>query len=227
VGLVVFSSVYGDYEDPKPTGPSSLVERWVMYTDDPNLDAPGWDVRIEPRPGEPPFLAAKARKCHPPEDCAKSLWIDGSILVHSEQLFADALELLETCDLATFRHPYRDCILDEAVESEYTPRYRGQRVLWQAAKYMTQGHPRHWGLYSSGIIARNHTADVMLASHLWHNECRVTTQDQVSLPVIVRQAGLEVRLFDGLGRGGIYDNPSFTVVAHKLVLPMGTPEAAQ
>ena len=225
--ITVYTAIYGSYEDPKPAPTTPLVDRWLMYTDDANIEAPGWEVIHEPRPDEPPFLAAKYRKCHPPE-CGRSLWLDASIWLRDEHILFDALELLESCDIATFRHPYRDCILDEAIESEYTPRYRGQKVLRQATKMLEAGHPRHWGLYSTGIIARNHTPEVLELGHEWWLRCSAETcQDQVSFPFVVRNAGLKVKLFDEMGRGGIYSNPSFLVGKHKLALPIGTPEAAQ
>jgi len=234
MSLTVYTSCYGLYEDPKPIHASPLVDRWLFYTDSEETAAAaremGWEAHIEPRPGEPPFLAAKLRKCHPPEGCEHSLWLDGSVLVRSDALFYDALLMLERgimCDIATYKHPYRDCILDEAIESEYTPRYRTQRVLWQAAKYMQAGHPRHGGLYSTGIIARTHTPEVLELGKRWWKECQVTCQDQVSFPVVAREYGKNIGVFDNLGHGGIYDSPSFLVCAHKRELPMGTPEAAQ
>ena len=90
--------------------------------------------------------------------------------------------------IAQFAHPWRDCIYAEAEASVSLPKYDGQPVTEQAACYRRLGHPEHWGLWASGLIARQHTPEVKAHGAAWTRETDMwTLQCQISEPFVLPQ----------------------------------------
>lgn len=204
--VAIYSALYGGYDSVKPIDAGVPA---YMFTDQPDLDAPGWTVihrphRIVSRNGPAelvgPMLAHKWWKTHPDEAISiatnaiwatgmwRSIWIDASIT--PEPGFVDkALAALGNDHWAMVPHPWRTCIYTEADYSASLARYAGlaDRIRVQAAFYRSIGHPADNGLIATGVNVRRHTANVLHVSRLWWQECLTWThQDQISLPVLLR-----------------------------------------
>jgi TOD1/MUCI70, glycosyltransferase-like domain len=189
----IICAIFGGYDLLKPVCPQTVDVELVLVTDDPGLGDHmlGWRVVYTPVPDVPPMRAAKQAKLCPWEyiDAGASVWIDGSVMVTSPTLVADFLAA--AAPVASFTHPDRDCLYLEAEASAGLGRYAGEPVLAQAACYRAQGHPEHWGLWETTILARRHTPEVVKAGYAWQAEIsRWSSQDQVSFPYVMRQAGL-------------------------------------
>jgi hypothetical protein len=178
-----------------------------MMTDDPKLVAPGWTVQVadhwgtSPGGSSPygPMLRAKYWKTHPVAVTGSradvSLYLDASMTVTTQEYVNLCLSALGDADWVMMRHPHRSCIYDEATYSATLPRYRGARLAEQVAYYRdVLHHPAGWGLFANGAIVRRHTPVVRELGQLWWQECTQRTwQDQVSLPVLVRLMGDQLR----------------------------------
>ena len=192
--MIVYSSIYGGFDAPKPVPAHPAVTEWRLYTDDPELVAPGWTVVVEPRPDLTARMAAKFRKCHPPEDAGVSLYLDGSVRLLSGGLIDAALAGLETADWCMYEHPDRRDILAEADAAALMPKYQCERLHEQVASYRSVGD----GLWAAGILARRHTPAVLGASRDWWEECaRWTTEDQLSLPYVLARRGVAAHALPG------------------------------
>jgi hypothetical protein len=197
VRIAVYSALYGGYEQPKPL-PKVLPCFGYLFTDDPDLEAPGWHVIYEPKPVtipelDTPMMQAKWWKTHPREALGYTadvaVWIDASVTVEP-WFITTCLTALRDDDWAMVKHPGRDCIYDEAAYSKTLPRYGGAKLDEQTAYYREIGHPEHWGLFANGVSVRRLTPAVLDVSRQWWWECATRSwQDQVSLPVLVRLAG--------------------------------------
>jgi hypothetical protein len=65
-------------------------------------------------------------------------------------------------------------------------------AAWQTRRYRDAGHPEHWGLWASGVIARKHTAAVKRMGAAWSREVEAgSARDQVSQPYVLRAAKLK------------------------------------
>ncbi len=198
VGL--YTAVYGNYDDPRSAPILPVPCR--LFTDEPgdfDVDL-GWDVwgigpKVEDSEGkihEPTnMLRHKFWKTHPAAafpDAEISIWVDGSIEITDPDFVDKALDYLGDADWMTMKHPWRDCVYDEAVFSAQLSRYDGVRLTQQADFYRDViGHPVHWGLPATGILVRRHTEAVVEMGEQWWDEClHWTHQDQVSLPVLAR-----------------------------------------
>jgi hypothetical protein len=197
VQAAILSAVYDAYDTVKPTLPQQGLDvEWVLVTDDEALyygdtDPLGWQIVYEPRPGLHPNRAAKHPKMLPCDYTAadRSVWVDASFAVVSATFAADVLE--HANPLAQFVHPWRGCALAEADASAMIPKYAGEPITEQAAAYRAAGHPVGWGLWATGVIARQHTPEVVAWGKAWLAEIeRWSFQDQISHPYACRLHGL-------------------------------------
>jgi hypothetical protein len=173
---------------------------WVLVTDDASLrnGTLGWRVVHLPQPGVHPNRAAKGPKLRPWEHTSApaSVWVDASFRVTSPDFVAGALSytsaVLSSLAIAQFVHPWRDCVYTEAEESAKLAKYAGEDFGPQVKDARGTGHPDHWGLWATGVIARQHDSlKVFDLGKDWADLIdRFTFQDQVSQPVALRCAGL-------------------------------------
>jgi alkaline ceramidase TOD1/glycosyltransferase MUCI70-like protein len=194
----ILSAIYSagapePYDTPKPPREQDGAEvEWLMVTDDPALDAPGWEVLFHPRPGVHPNRAAKAPKMLPWNytDADLSIWIDASFRVVSPTFVTDVLAHAKP--LAQFVHPWRSDLYLEAEASLGIPKYAGEPIREQMAHYLAEKMPLDFGLWATGVIARDHTFPaVVKLGERWLEECnRWSFQDQLSEPFVLREIGL-------------------------------------
>jgi O-antigen biosynthesis protein len=225
--MIVYTSIYGEYDDPKPVLTHATVTDWILYTDSAktfNLaEKAGWKAIFESRhESENPRIQAKWRKFHPPgagggarEELATSLYIDGSIRLRSNGLIDVALTALDANNWAMYCHNECDNLVDQITLCEAKPKYAYiiDKMKEQLAYYTEKekelcppnilNHP-----WAGGIIARRHTKAVLDASHDWWLECvKWTEQDQLSLPIVLARHGIKpITLTDG---GSLYTNVHF------------------
>ncbi len=192
--LAAVCAIYGGYDliPPVPEG----VDDAVLVTDVPVRS--GWRNVVDPS-GAHPRLAAKRPRCRPDlyTDCEASLWMDGSIHVLDDRFITLVRSQLEDHEIVLWDHPEdRDCFLAEARHCHDWPKYRDGPLLEQAAHYVAAGMPEHFGLWATGSIARRHTDRMRALGDAWLAEMeRWTIQDQVSLPYLFWQEGIEPGTF--------------------------------
>ena len=191
----IVSAIYASYDTLKPVMPQAGVNvDWVLVTDDESLRSGtlGWRVIHLPRPGVHPNRAAKQPKLFPWEftPAPASVWIDASFRVTSPDFVRDVLDLAQP--IAQFVHPWRDCLFSEAEESAKLAKYAGEDFEPQVKEYRHLRYPENWGLWATGVIARQHgDPHVVNMSDYWSEMIDVFTfQDQVSQPVALRFYGL-------------------------------------
>jgi hypothetical protein len=210
---VCYTAVFGHYDTLGPAPAIPGIE-CVAFTDDPDLCAPGWDVRVIPAAGHHPRMAAKRFKLLPHvylPDAERTVWVDGGHRISGSQAVEQALSHVGPAGIALHRHPGRDCIYDEALASLQFAKYDGQPICDQAAAYRRQKHPEHWGLWACGSIARVRSDALDAAMDDWWNENVLWSyQDQISFPVVMRRAGLRPAEFPYQQ----YASPWFSVGGH-------------
>jgi Protein of unknown function (DUF616) len=195
VSVAVITAVFGGYDDPPTATPQTIdVSDWVLVTDQP-LDVPGWRTIIEPRPHVHPNIAAKVPKFMPHlyTDAERTVWVDANIEFAPgfvERLMAAVGEM----PIAQYRHPLRSDITPEWFDaSAWQPKYEGLNQAAQVAHYQRLGLPADYGLWATGVIARDHrTYPGALAEFgaAWLAECvRWGYQDQISEPWLLWRRG--------------------------------------
>lgn len=204
--VAVVSAVFGRYDEPvfvEQTVPCD----YLLVTDGQCLVPAGWQHE-NINPGKlDPRLAAKFPKCTPWRfiDADLWVWMDGS-MVPEPHLVETFLDCLADQDVAFYIHPERDTISSEAQKSAELRKYPGLPVREQVQHYINGGHPDGWGLWAAGIYIWRNTLAVRQMGEYWLREiCRWTVQDQLSLPVALRQVDLRPTPLPGtLLRNGLF-----------------------
>jgi hypothetical protein len=190
--VTFISACYGRYDSIKQpvTQAGVTVEDWILVTDEPEIDAPGWTVVVEPRPHLHPNVAAKIPKFRPDlyTDAPHTIWVDASALIQPTL----AERVLDRLNVSTFwvmfPHPNRYRISDEVVASRGLPKYDDLPLEKQVQSYFDKGYPDGHSLWASGVIGR-HNDDVALNQRVgdeWLMEVnRWGFQDQLSLPYVL------------------------------------------
>lgn len=196
--VTVITAIYDDFDDLKPTLAQEDADvEWICVTDR-ERESNGWRVWVEPKPELHPSLAVRWPKALPwlYADTYWSIWIDASFLIKSPRMVADMIPFARP--IAQFKHYLRDCIYAEAEASKVLPKYQGLKLDEQVASYRESrdedagsrydgvnipGHPEHWGLWATGVIARQHTPAVINFGNAWLRQSeRWGFQDQISEP---------------------------------------------
>lgn len=121
-------------------------------------------------------------------DSEWSVWVDGDIRVSPEKE-KELIEELKASDksIGFFKHPWRDCIYEEAAEIVRLKKDDEARVLPQMARYKAEGYPEHNGLVAGGIVVRHHTEEMKRLNERWFIEiCLGSRRDQLSIPYVFR-----------------------------------------
>lgn len=192
--VAIITAIYDRYDILKPTLSQSVDVEWICVHDDwamGNRKHNGWQTVYEPRTHLHPNRAAKTPKCLPwlYTDASASIWIDASFQVKSSHFADDVIHYADP--IAQFPHPWRDCAYAEARECIAIPKYAKETLQDQIDVYEEYGHPEAWGLWATGVIARQHTPEVIQMGFDWlANIYRYSYQDQVSHPFVCRSNGL-------------------------------------
>lgn len=199
--IAIVTANFGAYDTIKPPLPQDgIAVEWVCVTDDPASVPDGWNVVHHVLPELSPVRAAKGAKFQPWRYTAPgttaSIWVDASYRITSPRFAVETLALADP--IAQFVHPWRDCVYSEAAHSRTLLKYAGEPIGLQVQEYAHLGHPRHWGLWAAGVIARQHTPEVRKMGELWQRHVdNWSHQDQISEPYVLRMCGLRPAALPG------------------------------
>ncbi len=148
---------------------------------------------------------------HHPEavtDDEVTVSLGGNFTIHVPDLEQRCTEELGDDDVILIRHPWRDCIYTEAeaakIDWRWSPDYSGQDMAGQVASYREAGHPEHWGLFHGGMVVRRASTAMRAFDAAWWAEyCRWSSQDQLSLPYLLRRSGIRWHTYDPFAAGWV------------------------
>lgn len=193
----IITAVFGDYDEPKVQPEIADVDEWILVTDNPAIDAPGWNVKVCNFADFHPRLTAKIPKFMPWlfTDQERSIWIDGSAQIVEPQGFVEWAYSTGR-DVAMHAHPQRNNIWDESKAST-GPKYDFQPIAEQV-DYYSLLDPDIPNLWATGCIAWTHSPLTREFGSAWFNECFLwSTQDQLSLPWLAKQLGVKIGTLPG------------------------------
>ena len=160
---------------------------YVCFTDDPDLRSDHWQIVLRSCELLDATRAAKRIKALPHRFLPQydwSLYLDNTVRLKSSprDLFERFLARAES-PLACFKHPWRDCVYDEAEAVLGLGMDDPTRVQRQMAFYRYLGYPAHAGLAKSTILLRRHRDPALITvMERWHEQVLYhSLRDQLSL----------------------------------------------
>ena len=149
-----------------------------------------WDIREVPLKYDN-RLTSKWYKMHPHlvfpgED---TVWIDGTFIPRETSPLGAV-----TTNLVLRKHADRNCLYDEAATClnrvKGNPSMIPEDIIRQVAAYRSEGMPKHYGLYQSGVLYR--TPEARLFNEAWWKQVTAfSIRDQISLPYVLWKENIQ------------------------------------
>jgi hypothetical protein len=201
--FVVYTVMTGYKEDIRNPFPDNSVgyER-ICFTDNPKLQSQDWSIVLMDNHYLKPERESRRAKLLPHlflADFDYSLYIDNIV-----EFKVDPLDILNQyinseSPFICFKHPWRDCIYEEAegliqigMDDEY-------RIREQIDFYRSQGFPEHQGLIAGTVLLRKHldTKLIELSEEWFNHVLRYGRRDQLSFNFVAWHRKFKYSLFDG------------------------------
>lgn len=188
--VVLVSAIFGGRDEPARLPPLD-VDKCVLFTDAVTAP-PGWTVVRQPTSNDPRRAARKVKTLALDRvDGDVVVWIDGRITPTGAPLRQLLRRALRSSAIASYPHPWRQCLYDEARECASLRIAPERELTIQTTEYNGAGFPKQHGLFNTMVVARRRTdATVELGHDWWAQLERHTLRDQVSFPYVLWQAGL-------------------------------------
>ena len=189
VNVVVFTCIFGDYDELNdPLIVDESIE-YVCFTDNPKIKSNIWDVRIiKPCIQNDSHKSSKFVKI-----CGHkflqgfdySLYIDGNMILKTAP---DIPSILNGKAIAVEIHPSRNCIYDEVSACDRLKKDSLFVMNKQIKEYQSLGFPAHAGLFECGVLARDWRNQEMinLCEIWWQHVLVYSKRDQLSFPFVFK-----------------------------------------
>ena len=211
--IVLYSCVINHRDDPKPIDIHDGF-RHVLFSDDPNIVATGWEVRPPVWTSPDPVRTSRYHKHHPFDLFPKAeyaIWLD---MTHWQ--YESIRPLLTDKHLTMHRHHQRSTAKDEADKCASYNFDKPDILKSQVTHYINEGFPDNVGLYITSCLIMRNTLDYIKFSEMWWEEiCRWSKRDQVSLPYCIWRTGITLGVIPGVDRNG--HSPYFRIKSHSCI----------
>lgn len=212
--IAVYTAIFGDYDQLKePKYPAELSKEadFFCFTNNRNIVSDFYlvvyvDLFFKRQVLNARLFKTMSHRLFP--HYKHTVWHDGAFQIVTRSIH----ELIEThmtngYYLATFKHPDRNDLYDEAAECVQRRKEQPSRLLRQVFKYCRAGMPADFGLIESSILLRkgNGSAEVIKLNEAWWQEIRKhTSRDQVSFSYVWWKTKAQVNFIAGHNKANEY-----------------------
>lgn len=187
--VVIYTSLTGGYDNLPQYKVTDPEFDYICFTNDfPDSSRQGiWKIHAIPIELSNKISQSRYVKLQPHkvlEIYEYSLWLDSNIIVTDKCFYEKVKSKIDEGGLwYGIKHPFRDCIYEEAracIED-------GRSGLWETRSQINflreKSYPRHFGLLENNIILRNHCNSkvVEINDEWWSLFQNYTRRDQLSL----------------------------------------------
>lgn len=219
--LVVYSTLFGDYD--------SLIEpveqyegcSFVCFTDQKHLQSKIWEIRVVEVKGMSNTMMSRKYKWLPHKylnDYEISLYIDCNIILLDNPCKLVSKYLNSDKNIAIPRHPLRNCIYAEAEACIERNKSSIKDTLDQILFYKKEAFPSKYGLSENNIIFRKHLNKriIHIMEENWNeiNKWK-TRRDQLSLFYILWKNNYNIELMEENCRNE--NDYYFKITGHKVL----------
>lgn len=203
--MIVYTANYGGkdrYSDPPVFDSWNKDLKFVYFTDH-KFESDVWDVVVEKKTGNSNRLAKwykiNSHELFPDDE---TVWLDASIGIRQ-----DPTRFFEGWNNILLRkHPKWDDLYEEALACFQGDR-DSDKIRRQLISY--KGFPADSGLFINGILFRKPTADTTALNKLWWEHiCNFSYRDQISLPFVLYESGIDYNVVDTNHFGECFTAPA-------------------
>lgn len=215
---LVYTAVFGGYDRIYPPVQRDPSVDYIVFTDDPALQVPGWQVipvdlaRFATPKAANLYYRALVHRLLPDYDA--SLYVDGNIrIIDPTAALFKALEQSGAA-LMLYRHPLRNTVREELAAVMSAGKVSdAERAKQEVEEYFGAGFPDNVGLGETTIIVKNHRHPKLdAAMGLWSDLFQAhLNRDQLSFPFVIWKTNLDVAWLEGSFRE---PNPYFARYPH-------------
>lgn len=188
-GVVVYTAVFGGYDDPPTVRNPDPALSYVFFTDDANARvAPPWQVRILSPVFDDPQRDARRVKLLPHLFVGEhrvSVWVDANCQL-LDLTSSEILEMLGDADIAVLPHRHRSCVYEESEAVLALRLDSPDRVNRQMAACREAGFPARHGLHATMFLVRRHNTPACreFDDDWWEQIQRFSKRDQLSFDFV-------------------------------------------
>lgn len=221
--IVVYSCVTGNYDNVEQTLLARSPEidcdaSFILFSDAVNEPEAIGHWQILPLQFRHPLCNRRTARWHKINSHAlfpqadTTVWIDGSQSFKPIHLLADLIRPHLHHDIATFKHPIRNCVYQEL---NACIRYKKDNELLmqqQIAKYRLEQYPAHNGMVETACVLRRNTPEIVAFNKAWWAEMdRYSFRDQLSFNYVAHKTNTLYSVIPGHREKSSY----FTFISHK------------
>ena len=215
---LIYTAVFGGYDRVYAPVQREADVDYVIFTDDPALQVPGWQTfPVDAAKFATPKAAnlyhrALVHRLLTGYDA--SLYVDGNIRILGPT--AALFEALEKSGAAMIQypHPLRQTVREELEAVISAGKVSdSERVRQEVEGYFESGFPDDIGLGETTVLLKNHSHPKLdAAMEFWYKLFLAhLSRDQLSLPFVIWRTGLEIDWMSGSFRE---PNPYFALYPH-------------
>src|SRR5262245_18725940 len=176
------------------------ITDFICFTDDPELRSSFWNMRVISRGLLDPPRASKRIKHLPHRFLSNyglSLYLDNTVRLQRSP--AEIFTKIDKAPIVCFRHPWRNCVYDEAEEILANKMDDARRIEDQMSFYRRVGYPARNGLTAGTVRLRRHMDERLIAASemCFEQLLRFSMRDQLSFDVAAWLNGLTIDYFAG------------------------------
>lgn len=176
---IVYTAIFGDYDDLKEPMFPSTDWKYVCFTDQ-GIESPLWEIRKVPVMECGPAKTARYYKImfHKVIETELSLWVDGTFIINTD---LDRWWKRFTPPFTAIQHPFDNCIYKDAQSCIELGKGDRRLIERQVAFYKAVGIRKDSGLIASGILMRQRMKSVNDFCRTWWEQVRAwSSRDQIA-----------------------------------------------
>jgi hypothetical protein len=136
------------------------------------------------------------------------IWFDYSFNINREDTVEWFINQLGNADVAFFKHPHRNTVIDELnfcidnmkIGNQYLlQRYDGERMVEQVDKYIKDGFVDNILIAAGSFIYSNNLVknrEYNLMKEWFYHNCLYSVQDQLSLPYLLQKLNINFNIIE-------------------------------
>lgn len=125
------------------------------------------------------------------------IWHDANLQLKHD-FIPELVKQVQNKHLATFLHPIRNCIYDEAATCIMDKKEDSLKLFSQCLIYFFRGMPSMAGLFETSILVKNNRLNSFDFNQLWWREIKkYSRRDQISLPYIIYRHKISIGILQG------------------------------